>query len=38
VFKLSTDSARLLAPTKNFRSGATPGRRHKWGCFSVFMA
>ena len=40
VFKPSTYSACLLVPTekKICRSGDIPGRRDKWGRFSVFMA
>ena len=43
VFKSSTDSASLLVPSKkkiffNFGFGVLLGGRHKWGCFSAFMA
>jgi len=42
VFKPFTDSASLLVPIKkkmfSFGFGALFGRRHKWGCFSIFMA
>jgi len=42
VFKSSTDSASLVVPSPkkifSFGFGVLLRRRHKWGCFRIFMA